>query len=356
MGVKGQMGIVAFLEKLLDVIRWKSVGFSEEIRSAYYAFLANRLDGAMLALQHSDPEAAEAASLMYKVLTAKMRLDFISAPHIASLLIWPELLSQTWHRRFFLKTLGICTGVIQGDTPLHGPRGELMHSSSGNLGSDTTPTSRYSVSFDGELAVPFMDRGGNHLGPVSQSDAQSILCKLDKAECLIGSINADAQSFSIANTEVLAFRYETEYPKEFTSGSFRSLPGFHLICNCHLASVTEPMLVDAIVHEAVHTIIYRFEAFGEPLRRADAPVEFHLPSPWTGAMLNVDSFAQACLVWFALHHFWKQAPANDRDAYALYQRATGGFLSTTYRNSCRLSADHLAPGVATMLENLDVAL
>ncbi len=343
------MRIDEFIERLRIVLSWENTAFSKVIRSAYNRQLTERIDAAVAAWAKIDSSAAEAAHLLLEALTAAGRTDFISAPHIASIIISPAMLSDSDHRKFFLKTLGICAGCISGDTALYNHRGGTITPGAGNR-SNRGRGSNYAVSFGGELSIPYMDRGGNRLRPVSVEDASVILGKLHGAERLIKDINRNASAFSTQQTEVLAFRYEDEYPNGFSSGSFQTLPGFSLICNCHLPSVSERALADAIVHEAIHGIIYRFEAFGERLLKGDQAGRLQVSSPWTGARLSVESFAQACLVWFGLHHFWKNASGGEPQGFD--KRATKGFISSDYATCCRSSAEYLAPGVASRLEEL----
>jgi hypothetical protein len=342
------MTLVRFIAELRDCLRWEAKGFSTKIRSAYYQHLAEGVDIAIRKLADLDPETADVASILLKAITPEQHLDFITAPHIASMILWPDTFVQRRRRNFFLKTLGVCAGCISDESGLHNHRGEL-----------TPPVvccnpapSGYRVSFGGELTIPYMDRGGNRLRPVSSECACLILRKLNSADSVLQDINLNARVFAIDNTETIAFRYEADYEREFSSGSFQTLPGFSLICNCHICSVSELALADSIIHEAIHSIIYRYEAIGEPLLRAGEMNPPKVTSPWSGARLNVESFAQACLVWFGLHHFWKNVCDLNEEYGELYLRATKGFHSRRFLESCRLSAGYLSIQVAAQLEEL----
>lgn len=347
--MQAAMRIDEFIERLRAALSWEDTAFSKAVRSVYNRELTERVDTAVAAVATIDSSAAEVAHLLLESLTPAGYSDFISAPHIASMIISPAMLSHSVHRKFFLKTLGICAGCISDDAALYNHRGENIAPRAGDPGK-RGPGSHYAVNFGGELTIPYMDRGGNCLRPVSPDDATVILSKLKSAERLIMKINRNTGAFSRHHTEVLAFRYEDEYPNGFSSGSFQTLPGFSLICNCHLPSVSERVLADAIVHEAIHGIIYRFEAFGERLLKGDKAGCPQVSSPWTGARLSVESFAQACLVWFGLHHFWKDASGSESRGFD--ERATKGFISSDYTPCCRLSAEYLSPGAALRLEEL----
>ncbi|OAI57762.1 hypothetical protein AYO50_00015 [Acidobacteria bacterium SCGC AG-212-P17] len=341
------MQMAEFIERLREVLRWEDSSFSATIRNEYYGHLMEGVEPAVAMLASFDPAAAEATQCLLEALTPAQLLDFISAPHIAAKIISPEMFRRSEDQNLFLKALGICAGCISDDVPLYNQRGEPILSAS-----LAPPADPYRVSFGGDLPVPFMDRGGNCLSPVSTDDAERILGKVAGAGRLIQTVNENTHGFSIRHTEVLAFRYESEYPADFSSGSFQTLPGFSLICNCHLPAVSEPEVADAIIHEAIHSIIYQFEAFGEPLRRRDRPADFQVISPWTGSRLGVESFAQACLVWYGLLHFWKMACDRAGQPTALYERARKGFAALNYANICRSSEDYLSPHVASLLADL----
>src|SRR5204863_707018 len=116
------------------------------------------------------------------------------------------------------------------------------------------------------LPLPGIDRGGTVLvGVIDEARRQSILRKFKVAELLVHSSNTNAHKFMLLNTEAVALRDESEFPDTFSSGSFRLMPGLSMFCNSHLRSVTAHRLADAILHESIHAIIYRFEASGERL-------------------------------------------------------------------------------------------
>jgi hypothetical protein len=342
------MRMAEFIERLCGVLEWKENAFADTILEKYYRHLVEGLEPALATLAVCDPDAAEVTRLLLKSLNPAQRMDFISAPHIAATIISPEMFRRSENRNLFLKTLGITAGCISDNAvPLYNQRGELAGGAHA-----VPPKNDFRISFGGDLPIPFMDRGGNSLSPIQEDDVKHILGKVAGAGSLIRNVNEKAYAFSRQHTEVLAFRYESQYPADFSSGSFQSLPGFSLICNCHLPTVSEAELADAIIHEAIHSIIYQFESFGEPLRREGKRTDFQVVSPWTGATLGVESFAQACLVWFGLLHFWKSARDRGEESVALYERARKGFVSPDYVSICHSTEAYLSAGVALVLAKL----
>lgn len=88
-------------------------------------------------------------------------------------------------------------------------------------------------------------------------------------------------------------------------------------------------IADAIVHEAIHALIYKIELTDSLY--LDDSVEhesFTAVSPWSGRTLPLHSFVHACFVWFGLWNFWGLAsPEEYEAAEELRNRAAHGFLA-----------------------------
>lgn len=88
-------------------------------------------------------------------------------------------------------------------------------------------------------------------------------------------------------------------------------------------------IADALVHEAIHALIYRIELTDSLY--LDDSVEhesFTAVSPWSGRTLPLHSFVHACFVWFGLWNFWRLAsPEEYKAAEELRNRAAHGFLA-----------------------------
>jgi hypothetical protein len=64
-------------------------------------------------------------------------------------------------------------------------------------------------------------------------------------------------------------------------------------------------IADAIVHEAIHALLYMQEQKKSWVYDPDLckPIP-RVVSPWTGRHLALRPFLQACFVWYGLLHFW----------------------------------------------------
>lgn len=139
----------------------------------------------------------------------------------------------------------------------------------------------------------------------------------------------------------------------FHSASVSTHPELTLLYNLERA-VPTPILMDAILHEAIHGFIFAVMQQKPIVATPDGATPVACISPWTGAALPVSAFCHACLVWFGLAHFWKAAAARDRFgkiAEQLYNRSASGFRHDPIG---RLLANHgllIAPPVARLLED-----
>ena len=69
------------------------------------------------------------------------------------------------------------------------------------------------------------------------------------------------------------------------------------------------MTADALVHEAIHAVVYRLELI-EFLHLDDrASLAQQTTSPWSGRSLTLRSFVHACFVWYGLWHLWQMRPS-----------------------------------------------
>ena len=122
--------------------------------------------------------------------------------------------------------------------------------------------------------------------------------------------------------EVIRHIVLEEYPEIRApfSGSLRSSIGRMGLGNPHRATKLE--LVDLIVHESIHSLLYMLER----------DVRFYLvdpgihgfQSPWSGRLLTLHSYTHACFVWYGLAHFWSAAGCQE-EARLLLRRALSGF-------------------------------
>jgi hypothetical protein len=126
-------------------------------------------------------------------------------------------------------------------------------------------------------------------------------------------------------SSIMPIRNDTN-PDSMSSASMRRYFGSMGIANLHHGISAPANVADILVHEAIHSLLYRLELF-IPLHLSDeVATALRAKSPWTGSKLSVQSFAHACFVWFGLWHFWEISASLGCDDPALRKRAKNGFL------------------------------
>lgn len=117
---------------------------------------------------------------------------------------------------------------------------------------------------------------------------------------------------------------------KFASGSNGQYVGRVMLVNAHNETSSSEDLADALVHEAIHGYLYMHESVQPWVRDFELYTDKgEIISPWSGALLPVRPFMQACFVWYGLSMFWAQqldGPGFERArSLILLNRALRGF-------------------------------
>ncbi|MFH6944221.1 hypothetical protein [Flavobacterium sp. FlaQc-50] len=115
----------------------------------------------------------------------------------------------------------------------------------------------------------------------------------------------------------LLLRKIPEKENLFTSGSDGEYVGRIVVCNGH--TVEDSVIVDALVHEAIHGLLYMIDELNvwQPSREISSEIGRTVISPWSNNSITIRNLVQAIYVWYGLYHFW--------DKYGVQ-------ISETYRN------------------------
>lgn len=151
------------------------------------------------------------------------------------------------------------------------------------------------------------------------------------AQNYIRNIDAYVNYFTLKFTKVLILRCDLEKPNSFGSSSSGKYTGRTMLINPHRERVAGAVLVDGIVHETIHSILYMLEKKRPWL--IDINLYFdeslYIESPWTGTQLRLRPFLQACFVWYGLLNFWSNPTTlshiSPPDALNMAKRAYVGF-------------------------------
>ena len=95
--------------------------------------------------------------------------------------------------------------------------------------------------------------------------------------------------------------------------------------NLHSEASNVYKISNAIVHESIHSLIYKLELHEDLYADQNAAHEVMTVSPWTERPLQVHSFVHACFVWYGLLNFWNLTPDAQPAISRLRGRAYRGF-------------------------------
>ncbi|CAB3802417.1 hypothetical protein LMG28614_05604 [Paraburkholderia ultramafica] len=140
------------------------------------------------------------------------------------------------------------------------------------------------------------------------------------------------------------------------SGSNGRFVGRSFIANPQRAEATTDCLAEAVVHEAIHGLMY-CESLHRPWACGDAAVEVaRVESPWTGRALPIRPFLEAACVWFGLVHLWALALRSERferkAAHMRLMRSVRGFCRGSLVDRARPWWHEIRPDVLTAVDCL----
>jgi hypothetical protein len=185
----------------------------------------------------------------------------------------------------------------------------------------------------------------------SPADIRSIDAMLQRALALIEAAcpaTADAIRWFV---KVVVVAKSVGAPKGHSSSSSPSHRGRVLLRDCHVAAVEG--LMDSLVHEATHQVLYAVECTEHLADDVNAPL---LVSPWSGTPLTVHSYVQACFVWYSLAHFWRAAmqwrALNTQPARACLDRALRGFRAGNPAEALVPHGHRVSPAAIAVIHQL----
>jgi hypothetical protein len=128
-----------------------------------------------------------------------------------------------------------------------------------------------------------------------------------------------------------------ENPSLTSSVSRRRSIGKMGLVNAHSDKWNVPSVADAVLHEAIHSVIYKLELLHELYEDDDTAHRLTVVSPWSGRSLKLHSFVHACFVWFGLYNFWDLSGV-DESLSSPVKRACRGFSSGSPLRTLALDA------------------
>lgn len=179
------------------------------------------------------------------------------------------------------------------------------------------------------------------------AELQNTLARLQSAAAGIQRVPVAAghlQRF----VRTLVIRKDPTAPARFASASSQLTIGLVVLRNPQLAIATPTEIADGLIHEMIHLLSDIIELREPFIRDTNAAATIRVDSPWTGRSLDLNTYLQACYVWYGLWEFWLAAFGTDgfdeREVAVSFQRASMGFRRGIIEPLVPL-AHALAPGL-----------
>ena len=180
------------------------------------------------------------------------------------------------------------------------------------------------------------------------SEVQVVLEKLCRASERLKEISPTVANFVCQFARSIVVRKDDKNPAFYTSSSCNAYIGRIVLINPHLGFVDESALIDSLVHESIHSLLWRCEVLS-PFIIDTSQVRGTTRSPWTQSELHLYTFLQACFVWYGLLSFWKLSEAARIFGQALVRKYVGraqrGFQNNQVIDNVVRFKNALRPGL-----------
>jgi hypothetical protein len=341
---------------MVDALQWRDPGAAAAVEDAHLDLLARRLGETLLAAKAEQPALAEEVRRQMQGMPDDAFMRVLIAPETGYHLLSDRSAGPAAACRH-LQDSCAAERLREGVDPAADRR---LWTALGDFG---FAPGRGAMAWPQLAGGPPLDFGSPHaahvdltgadrkdLPPRPDFTAEEATLVFRRIEGALRQIEATAPAvgrFVAGFNKVVVLQKDPEAPGSFASGSNGHFIGRTFLANPHLPELDDSLVADALVHEAIHALLYMQELqepwFPEPGVKRSLP---RVASPWTGSLLPFPSYLQACFVWYGLLHFWSLALRAGTFRSELVHRrlgtALGGFLGRLLRARV---ADH-APAVA----------
>jgi HEXXH motif-containing protein len=159
----------------------------------------------------------------------------------------------------------------------------------------------------------------------TSEEVELVRRRVEEGLNLIDSISRTARLTVGSSAQVISIAKSPGTLSKSGSVSTRSRIGRMGLLNLHSDVGTTPKIANAIVHESIHSLIYKLELVNSLYTDQRAAHSVQTISPWTGRTLQIHSFVHACFVWYGLLAFWNHTSSEDPGVVRMKARAQSGF-------------------------------
>jgi hypothetical protein len=134
--------------------------------------------------------------------------------------------------------------------------------------------------------------------------------KIIKAVSAMEQMSISAYELWADSIDVIVVRKQPSNQNRFISNTSANEPRSIFLINAHLALADTKLVSEALLHEAIHSLLFTYESITTPfLINSDQSKDTLVCSPWTNKQLRLISYVHACIVWYGLFWFWRSSQA-----------------------------------------------
>jgi hypothetical protein len=342
---------------MADLLSWTPARYEPRAwREAFDRHLESRIS-VVLGQSESD-DCLEAGVAL---LADNARRRFLSAPAVATMLRC--YLDNQFDSRLFAQLLlaeladaGLATELPE---TLWTARGDRLLDRQPSDGWAPAGTRLLDAGIDVDIASPFAfpdDEFG--IAETTPHDTVEVEIVLHKVRAAIGALRQacpPALALVTSFIEVLALRREPAGATAFHSSTFPGCPGLVRFTNAHLPEAGTEMIIEALVHEAIHCILHVHEELEEPFVSEMKASHAKMTSPWTGDTIRLQSYVHACAVWYGIYWLWSADgfASSNRIVDFMRQRAHSGFRHCPVSVGLAPFSHLLTRDIKTLLRELE---
>jgi hypothetical protein len=298
-----------FVASMPEVLRWTDgAPVLRRIHDDYVEQLGERLGTAIRLLRDHDPARADLIAGDLREASDEAFLRVLTAPQTSFHLLRPRAASLAeiadhLHRSFLAEAArGGRPIPVEGEIWTALGDGRVLPS--GSVSGIPPLGGRIALDLDSPEVVNVDSTSRRRrMLPLEVEDRVDTLARLEAALRGIAATSEHIADVVAGFIKVLVLQRDPEHL--FGSASCQLYIGRTIITNGNLPMIDESRLAEAMVHEAVHSVLY-MQVQSEPWGLVDFLEEREpvLVSPWTGRPLPLSTYLHACFVWYALVHFW----------------------------------------------------
>jgi hypothetical protein len=365
------------LTEIAEALTWQGDGRAlGALRATYVDVLADALGRALARFQTSDPTLGAELADLARTLPDSGFARFLTAPETSCVLLWPRRLSPYEIMLFFRRALEAERARDTGGGAASGAEAWTA------LGDFCVHADGRTTASPARPGLPPLDFSSPHARELSHGspsaaeygrqaryDAEEAVALAEVIGAALGGIAAvdgRAAAFVASFTSVLMFvRSRAGSESRFSSRSPERHVGLSVLVDAHLPTVDRVDLAEALIHEAIHSVLDMHEACARAGRDGagcwvareslydGAP---RTVSPWTGTRLALPTYLHACFVWFGLVHFWSRSLGSGAfdgaRVIARLRQALRGFLADDVLTQLDPFREAIRPDLLTALTGM----